>query len=771
MSQKGPQETVKETPKTPMRILQKISEESSDKLWPSSIGKDQDANAGNRARIFTDVSKDYSNLVQLEDKQYEEISKIIKGFSPPVTTETVDKVLNKFEEIVKGLTGEKDDNAPKVDWIIGDAQWNSFWQQVQKDYNLKDDEIKQRQGDVINGFRMKIFAMAQKRVEMASLKGIANLQNPQKARLQLKEENFELDRVIQELQKKVPVNQESNASIQKQIEDAKNQIEENNKEIDFLYHYDKEDKNGEDTKKKIEELKKEQGKILLFKDLVLKINIADRDAKEDVKRFDYVKDFYQKKFAVDVLEKFEINSIIAKAVEMKKQNVSINLGEELKAKWNEVIGMPLGDSRAAKFQQFFDKDESKDIFDDYFNEKAILEKVEVYDKVSKELGFDLFDKIKSLENLTGTKDNGLESDESIAIREHIIRLQELVYFPKQNINTNEDLRKPISREAYNESLQKLQSVLKTYSQRVAEAGNFDMLEKCFNIGIVSSDPKVTDFVKNTSFKATEEGNFEMLARCAKMGIVSDTPTTNYKRSIGDALRDGFKGFPRNLGQLFTKPERTPLQIAQMKGQTEIADNIVKAQQTKVTKSDIPEDLQLDSDTTKQMLERLENLEHKVVDLEGKIDLHESEKPSILTEMKIDTPMSSDKMDRKFVKAMMDLCAMNINNDVFKKTIEDLATNGCHSAILFKALALQGKYSEIKGIIGVDISEELKNMYVENEMAGKKEMEKIKPDDIIAIHPNLRNGVGKIRAEELLDVKKEDKDSNDNVVSIRDKRKK
>ncbi len=64
------------------------------------------------------------------------------------------------------------------------------------------------------------------------------------------------------------------------------------------------------------------------------------------------------------------------------------------------------------------------------------------------------------------------------------------------------------------------------------------------------------------------------------GIILNHKSTNYTRSPLQALKDGFKGFPKQLAQLFNKPERTPLEIAKLGGDKEIVSTLQKAGETK-----------------------------------------------------------------------------------------------------------------------------------------------------------------------------------------------
>lgn len=66
-------------------------------------------------------------------------------------------------------------------------------------------------------------------------------------------------------------------------------------------------------------------------------------------------------------------------------------------------------------------------------------------------------------------------------------------------------------------------------------------------------------------------------------------TTEYKRSTGQAFRDGFKGFPKNLKYLFTTPPRTLEQIQAItpKGydESEIVKNLIEKEKGKMPKVD------------------------------------------------------------------------------------------------------------------------------------------------------------------------------------------
>jgi hypothetical protein len=109
--------------------------------------------------------------------------------------------------------------------------------------------------------------------------------------------------------------------------------------------------------------------------------------------------------------------------------------------------------------------------------------------------------------------------------------------------------------------------------------------------IVKKVPITKDFLAEVSpenkavilNQAVKSGNKESVDHLIKAGADLDNKSTNYTRSPLQALKDGFKGFPKNfpkqLTQIFNKPERTPLEIAKLGGDKEIVSTLQKASET------------------------------------------------------------------------------------------------------------------------------------------------------------------------------------------------
>ncbi|MGD9591021.1 MAG: hypothetical protein AB7V32_00705, partial [Candidatus Berkiella sp.] len=275
---------------------------------------------------------------------------------------------------------------------------------------------------------------------------------------------------------------------------------------------------------------------------------------------------------------------------------------------------------------------------------------------------------------------------------------------------------------------------------------------------------------------------KLLEKYAKLGIVSNEPTTEYERSFGNAISDGFKNFPKNLGRLFNKPPRTPLEIARMKNQTQILESFEKS---KV----IPKEETVRSKEHNDLLGRLESIEEKVDSLESSLkDSPLVTDPSrvVLTEMKSNEledkygkylaqnsefleaikNRDPDKMDKVLVDAMMNYCA-DIYDDKhfatpleqFKQVLEGLCANGCQTAMFIKAQALLGRDQTVKEMMAMSfdtrtkeqISEDkndLSNMYQRDDIAGIKVLKNVNPDTTLVVHPNVRDS-GKMHINDLL----------------------
>ncbi|MGE3318405.1 MAG: ankyrin repeat domain-containing protein [Candidatus Berkiella sp.] len=76
--------------------------------------------------------------------------------------------------------------------------------------------------------------------------------------------------------------------------------------------------------------------------------------------------------------------------------------------------------------------------------------------------------------------------------------------------------------------------------------------------------------------AVEQNNINGVKLLLDSGANSLESTANYKRSIGQAFKDGFKDFPKKLKDLFKKPERTIEDIAKIQGRNDIVEMIQHA---------------------------------------------------------------------------------------------------------------------------------------------------------------------------------------------------
>ncbi len=659
----------------PIDILKAISDKKEQSLWPRSDDPLRDDNAGNRARFFTDLVKEESNKIQLSDSQFESIEKLVTSIEIPINEQFVQGILNKFSEVAKELTGdEKDKESP----------WNKFWATIQEKYQLSDEEIKMRQGDVINAYRMKIFALAQRKLEV---------------------------------------------DIQKKISEVP-------------------DKTGEEHK----QLQAQKGKIVLAKDAILKINIADRDAKNE-SVMSHLTKFYQNKFAVNVLLKYEINEMIARATSMVKDGKSPEevrnfIRQERESEWQKLIGTPMGDPNGEKYLQLFGQEKAKELFDKYFSEDKLYEKVENYAKQSAELGFDINSRIKEIEGLTGSKDieqvKGekqpkpyLSQSDKNALGDYVVTLRNMVYYPKRDIKQNDDILTPTSKEALNKDREKVE----------------DILKGCVKEAIARKDVRV-------------------ITLCVNTGLVQMDPTTDYKRDFGTRLKDGFKGFPKNLGNLFTKPPRSMAEIAKLYGDKDLSNKIIEMGKPKDPPPTQP---------SNEMLQRLSALEDKVQDLQQKVDTKQllQTQPEMLPEMKesnfinqfgdklshneefVDALNSKDskKLEHQFVESLMSYVAHiysdneKENLDQFKKVIDGLASVGCTSAQFFRAQAMLGNGETLKQIVGVEMPPQ---MYARNQEEGLRELSKIPKEATVSVHPNIS------------DVKIPLNKFEDNVVSLKGK---
>lgn len=89
--------------------------------------------------------------------------------------------------------------------------------------------------------------------------------------------------------------------------------------------------------------------------------------------------------------------------------------------------------------------------------------------------------------------------------------------------------------------------------------------------------------KNLITFAVNQGNKEAVETLVTSGADISVKTADYKRSPLQALKDGFKDFPKNLGQLFKKPERTLIDIVKISGNKEIESVLEKAGETQLKK--------------------------------------------------------------------------------------------------------------------------------------------------------------------------------------------
>lgn len=213
---------------------------------------------------------------------------LIESVEYPVTEQYIQKVIDQFNSFANHL--------------VEDPQWNSFWNSVKEKYNLSDEEVEMRQGDVINGYRMKLFSLAQRKLELDSIQKIKQIEN---------------------------------------------------------------DKDNPKQQELLKAAKDYQNKIVLCKDLILKINAAERDAKEN-KFYDHVKDFYKSKAAHNMLIKYELNNVIKDAINLvqkAKANGEINIEAKkqiqseiqkmLDEVWKKIEDVPMGDPNGEKFMQLF----------------------------------------------------------------------------------------------------------------------------------------------------------------------------------------------------------------------------------------------------------------------------------------------------------------------------------------------------------------------------------------------------------------------------------
>ncbi len=294
---------------SPITILFAISAKKGDAVW----GTDQNE-AGQRARIFNDVLKEESNKITADAAFLKRFNEMITGFNPPPLTE---ELLTKI--------GEEFDNLKKT--LVEDPQWEVFWDTIRSrkkgntdEPEFTEEDIQRFQVDVINGYRMKIFSLAQ----------------------------FDHEKKL---------NLQPNS----------------------------------------DEVEKAKGKAQIFKDLILKVNIATREKAENETVLDYVQEYYKKNIGKFLMDKYSPNELIQEvAKQAKKDNLNDQQIRELVANKREelfqrCISVSDGDPKRVPYFKLNGDEVARKIFDELMPEETLFNKVKNVEAVNKLFDVDYTD--------------------------------------------------------------------------------------------------------------------------------------------------------------------------------------------------------------------------------------------------------------------------------------------------------------------------------------------------------------------------------------------
>lgn len=321
---------------------------------------------------------------------------------------------------------------------------------------------------------------------------------------------------------------------------------------------------------------------------------------------------------------YDINNIIAKANEMRKNNVSEEeIAAMIEKERNLIFENIAGAKGGETYSIYFGEDKARAIFDELFSVENINKKSKSYASNSQQLGFDIDSELKSHIYITGAPGlipDVLSHDEKRVIEDYCESLKGAGYFP---ISTNNDAlfqqktieellaKKAAVQKIYDAKKPALQSFFAQKLNSLAKDGNAVEITLCKKIqesfggleplqkdelsshlnkrlfeAIDNEDKKSLEAVlphvdleqKNQTGhtplqKAALEGKKDIVESLLKKGA-KDTETTQYKRGFFTRMKDAFKGLTEGglkglWSGLTKKPPRTASSLAKMMGHDDI----------------------------------------------------------------------------------------------------------------------------------------------------------------------------------------------------------
>lgn len=130
-----------------------------------------------------------------------------------------------------------------------------------------------------------------------------------------------------------------------------------------------------------EEVEKAKGKAQIFKDLILKVNIATREKSENETVLDYVQEYYKKNVGKFLMDKYSPNELIMEvAKQAKKDNLNDQQIRELVAKkreelFQQCVSVSDGDPKRVPYFKLNGDEVAKSMFDEMMPEETLFQKV------------------------------------------------------------------------------------------------------------------------------------------------------------------------------------------------------------------------------------------------------------------------------------------------------------------------------------------------------------------------------------------------------------
>lgn len=278
---------------------------------------------------------------------------------------------------------------------------------------------------------------------------------------------------------------------------------------------------------KLDSLEKESGKAQLFKDLILKVNIASREKKENQTTNDFLQQYYRDGVGAGIMAKATPNDLIIEIAKKAQENsmseteLKSYIEKKLDAHFNSIMATPVGSPNRVPYFQLYDKQSARQIYDELLPVDAILNKVKGY-------------QIASVLGVVPNPEGQTSIDQS-------------AFFPTTK-PTNEGMKISGSQR---------HSTLQSDQMNAKNAQGETPLEVALNTG-----------------------NLAVISDLVKAGADPNAKSNNYKRGFLTRLGDTVKGLFGGQGMKAwnSPPERSINEIIHLSGNKDVLQAVNRAEQ-------------------------------------------------------------------------------------------------------------------------------------------------------------------------------------------------